>query len=406
MAIKGCILPWLHVHGNMMGRYKVCCVSAGSVMGEENSLGDCSQPVSEVWNGEPLRRIRRQFLAGEVPAACRPCYELEACGITSRRQGHNATFAAEEYRQAQTGFDGSLDLSPLQMDVRFSNVCNFKCRSCAPVHSSSWHEDWTRLDPGYSDPALIDRWTDNPAFWEDLPRFAPHLREVCFSGGEPMMQEGHYKLLEWLASRGHTGVTLIYNTNLSTLRYRDRDVLSLWSRFQRVALNPSCDGVGRRGEYIRKGLDWELFQENLERVRPHVKGISAVFSLYNVFGITDLVSWAAERGWNVSSNILTGPEFMSAQVLPPEDKKRAIGHYRDFFTRTPSLTPWQWNHMNEWLRFMMKADESRLAGGFVRHVSALDRLRGESFLDVFPEHAPWYARAAAQAPEAGSPAGG
>ena len=67
MSIKGCILPWIHVHGNITGDYKVCCFSEGAAESEKDTLGNHKEPINEVWNNDKYKKIRKNFLEGKVP---------------------------------------------------------------------------------------------------------------------------------------------------------------------------------------------------------------------------------------------------------------------------------------------------------------------------------------------------
>ena len=104
---------------------------------------------------------------------------------------------------------------------------------------------------------------------KSLDRFdkiIPYIEVMYFAGGEPFVQEGHYKALEKLISAGRTNVALQYNTNLSYKKFKNYDIKKLWSNFKTIQLWPSLDGIGKRAEYGRKGLKWEvLLQFNILR---------------------------------------------------------------------------------------------------------------------------------------------
>ena len=58
---------------------------------------------------------------------------------------------------------------------------------------------------------ITDTWTDNDNLWKDLPKLLPYLEEIYFAGGEPLVQEGHYKLLHFLIDNKKTDLTEYYN---------------------------------------------------------------------------------------------------------------------------------------------------------------------------------------------------
>ena len=176
--IKGCILPWIHLHGNIAGKYKACCFSEGAVDAENFNLGSSEDNIlNDVWNGQELKNLRSDFMEGKKPAQCvKHCYKKEAVGIRSPRIVFNERFANKEYRQSITRQDGFLGELPSYIDIRFGNICNFRCRTCGPVLSTRWDKDskaLNRIPVG-----VIDKWTNNNKLWEALPQIAPSLTDL------------------------------------------------------------------------------------------------------------------------------------------------------------------------------------------------------------------------------------
>ena len=135
------------------------------------------------------------------------CYDREAIGVKSNRNSVNERFENQKHLQDKTQEDGSLPSMPTYMDIRFGNLCNFKCRMCGPESSTSWYKD-TKL----SFSKTVDPYTKNEALWEDMPNIIPHLTDVYFAGGEPFVQDGHYKLLQLLINSPYSK-----NIKLSTI---------------------------------------------------------------------------------------------------------------------------------------------------------------------------------------------
>ena len=102
MSIKGCILPWIHLHGNITGDYKVCCFSDGAAgpNSEPHTLGTHKESINEVWNNDNYKKIRKDFLKGKIPVQCqKPCYDREIQGGYSHRQEMN--YKWEDYHYLQ-----------------------------------------------------------------------------------------------------------------------------------------------------------------------------------------------------------------------------------------------------------------------------------------------------------------
>lgn len=385
MAIKGCILPWIHMHGNLKGEYKLCCFT------EPHSaiLGTKDQALLDVWNGEAYQQVRSKFLNNEIPEQCKnPCYDKESLGVTtSPRQNSNDKWKRYEYLQKNIS-----PKSPIYLDFRFGNICNFRCRTCGPMASTSWIKEARELF-NHKDAKVLNNWTNNKYLWNALEHIYPNIENIYFAGGEPLVLEGHYKMLEFLLSKKKTDIEIDYNTNLSILNYKNYDLIELWKHFKKVNLWVSCDGYGRVGEYIRKELVWEDFNNNIDKVRPYITSLSVVVSVLSIYNLTNLILWANSKKLFIYGTTLVTPSYLSCQILPTNEKLKIINHYKKFLqTNKHILDPFYINHISDWLRFMKGTPSNRedLEKQFKKITSLLDRNRNENFTSVVPELADWY----------------
>ena len=98
----------------------------------------------------------------------------------------------------------------------------------------------------------------------------PHFKNIkvfYFAGGEPLMTDKHYEILEHLIETGNTKVTLEYNSNVSRLKYKNKSIIDLWNKFENVTVSASLDSWGSRAEYIREGTDWDKVESNLQTIK-------------------------------------------------------------------------------------------------------------------------------------------
>lgn len=390
--ITGCILPWIHLFGAINGSYRACC----HVEFEEDKstiLGKHDQTLDEVWNGEAYRSIRQRFLKGDIPDGCKKvCYDREAIadGISNRQQV-NKRFQDKAYLQDLTASDGSLTNKPTYLDIRFGNICNFKCRTCGPNASTSWYTDW---EWGSNKPykASIDYYTENKSLWSSFPEYLSDVEDVYFAGGEPFVQEGHYKLLLKLIDLDYAkNISLQYNTNLSYTKFKNYDLEDLWSNFKDVSIWPSIDGFGSRAEYTRKGLNWNKFQENALYFKKYITTFSCVISIYTMTSMPDLILWCKKNGFNYYGNVLHTPPMLRSKCLPAESKKLIVELYKRFIINNKDiLSPHDLNQIKAWLSYMNSEDASHLLPRFKREQTRLDLLRNESFESTYPEFASWY----------------
>ena len=385
-SIKGCILPWNHIFGGLLGNYHLCCHA--EYQDSAPILGPASYSITQVWNGEPLKKVRKQFLAGDIPAVCKKvCYDREAIGVKSNRNSVNERFENQKHLQDKTQEEGSLPSMPTYMDIRFGNLCNFKCRMCGPESSTSWYKD-TKL----SFSKTVDPYTKNEALWEDMPNIIPHLTDVYFAGGEPFVQDGHYKLLQLLINSPYSkNIKLQYNTNLSYTKYKKFNLLEMWKNFKDVSLWPSIEGYRAQAEFSRKGLNWNNFEKNVNHYKKHIKTFSSVISIYSITSMPDLIIWFKKQRVGYNGTLLTNPPECSITSLPSDAKKLVIQVYRKFIKKySPILNRTDIEQMKEWLTFMNSKNTSHLLPMFKREQTRLDTLRNESFIETYPEYATWF----------------
>ena len=122
-----CILPWIHMHIWPNGVTYPCCLATNDfVLGNTNESS-----FEELWNSKRMRMLRKNILADRPTTGCSRCYEHEEQGSRSMRQNMNKDYEHFNERTKLTNDDGSVDnVFMAYMDIRFSNICNFKCRTC------------------------------------------------------------------------------------------------------------------------------------------------------------------------------------------------------------------------------------------------------------------------------------
>lgn len=332
--------------------------------------------------------------AGKDVPACSNCIEVEDYGLYSMRQWANEEFAHRFPRVAATDEDGSLGAEKMSyIDVRYSNVCNFRCRTCSPYSSTRWHSEGKAMGmiadqaPRVITPGDLDA---------QLEALLPDLDMVTFAGGEPLIMEEHYRVLDRLIERKLFHVKLHYITNFSVTSYKGRDILELWNRFERVRVHASLDGMGERGEYLRKGQVWARVEDSAKRLSaacPRVEfNVASVLNAMNALHLPDFHRDWVEKGLigrdRLYVNVLFNPAEYSVRVLPPRLKARVAERYAahaDFLrSRGHERNALDYQGASA---FMLAKDETSLLPAFRRRTLQLDELRSESFGATFPEFA-------------------
>jgi radical SAM protein with 4Fe4S-binding SPASM domain len=391
-----CMYPWVHLYVEPNGSAYPCC---GTTYRNENVLGNTNHtPMREIWNDRPMRELRLNMLNDRPSKTCSRCYEQEAAGFFSMRNSANKHHGHHIGRVDSTAADGTVDqFSMIYWDVRFSNLCNLRCRSCGPGFSSSWFQDQLKLAPDYGDKhkPLIFAGKYETDLWEQLIEHIDHVEQIYFAGGEPMMMDEHYRILEELERRGRFDVRLIYNTNFTQTTLKDRYIFDYWKKFDSVAVGASLDAMGVRGEYIRKGTDWAEIEENrrvMMGVCPAVDFyISATVSILNAWHVPDFHRDWSERGLihprDFNVNILTDPKHYRMDIAPTGFKKEIEKKYRAhlaWLTPQDSLRRAS-NGYESALTFMNATDNTHMIDTFWRKTHELDSIRSERLLDIIPE---------------------
>jgi organic radical activating enzyme len=270
---------------------------------------------------------------------CSKCYEQEENGFFSMRYDSNRNYGHHIAEVDNTQSDGTNPEFKIRYwDVRFSNLCNFSCRSCGPIFSSNWYNDHVKLynrkpDVLGRNMARVEYTAgDEDAMLKQMLPHIPYLEQVYFAGGEPLIMKEHYFLLEKLIEHGKTDIRIQYNTNFSELRYKDKHVFDYWKHFKNVSVGASLDAGGERAELMRKGTDWSQTLENRQRMMqevPHVDFyISATVSAMNVLHVLDFHREWTELGLiqakDFNINLCQSPEWYRPNIFPKEFKEKVI----------------------------------------------------------------------------------
>ena len=278
-----CMAPWTHTYLSPQTERRMCCASREPAQNFEQYIDTKSGtgkyiPVTldEHWNSEHMKSVRRRMMAGENLPECEVCND-KLLNTDVYRSYFNSLFG-HKYADAmaKTEATGYTTLKPVSWDYRFSNLCNFKCRTCGDMLSSSWESEQRQL-------GMID-WTNNKNNWmipevrEQISKFQDtqieaefaraveehRVEEVYWVGGEPLMYEQHWRYMKQIVDQGDgRRVYARYNTNLSRVNYKSInlycDILVHLRDWQICA---SLDGTGPTGEYIRTGLDYSAWRDN------------------------------------------------------------------------------------------------------------------------------------------------
>ena len=391
-----CIYPWIHLHAYPTGEAYPCCHAEMGV----GQVGNCrDNTLSEIWNSDAQKKLRTDMLTETANPACARCYEQEESGFFSGRRSANKHHGHHVGRVVMTEPDGHVNhFGMTYWDIRFSNLCNLSCRSCGHIFSSSWYQDQSQLaGPTWAlnNSALNIAGRDKNDMWSQLLPHLDYVEQIYFAGGEPLMMEEHYNILDELERRGRFDVRLIYNTNFTQTKLKDREVFDYWRKFKSVAVGASLDGMESYAEYIRKGTRWSQVERNrrvmLEQC-PNVDFyISPTLSILNALHLPDFHRSWVEKGLlqaqDLNVNILQDPAYLRIDIAPPEYKEKINAKYQEHLSwlRPQDQLNRATVGFESAINFMMATDNTKLISKFWDKTTELDGIRNENVLNVIPE---------------------
>ena len=394
-----CLMPWMHFHSWPNGDVFPCCMADPS-----QKFGNTHKSsIKEIINSEEFKQLRSNMLSDQPSPACKRCYELEqSADVYTLRKNSLMSFGDEHFERAVKSTDAKGELREFKMaylDIRFSNLCNFKCRTCGPIFSSAWAEEEDRFSlTGRKTPILS--LLDNPNFWTEFEPMLAHVEEVYFAGGESLISPEHYRILDYWLEQKMQHVRLRYTTNFSHFKFKSKNLLEYWKEFSNIRVAASLDADGSRGEYVRKGTNWDIIVSNRREMIekcPHVYfEITPTVSAYTCLNLPDFHRAWIEEGLlepaNIRINYLLDPVEMRAQILPQNIKEKIKDRYSEHIAylerleKEKGLNLSQTKHdFNEVVNFVFKQDLTRHLPDFMKQNRRLDERRNEDFFKIFPE---------------------
>ena len=395
-----CAIPWMHLAFEPSGQVVPCCLTSY----HDYFAGDLNtQTIEEIWNSDNMRNLRKSMLTGVEPKICSTCFDRERVTGESARIFHNKDFKKVIKIIPQiTEPDGTCTEMKLRYwDFRFSNLCNYKCRSCGPRYSSSWVPDHKKLgwDGAEQDKVWNIEAINQSTNYDFLKDQVQYVEKIYFAGGEPLLMPEHWQTLDLLVENKKFNVKISYNTNCSTLTYNGKNVLDYWKLWNndRVEVWPSIDEIEERAELLRSGTVWPKVVENLTAISslPNVNirpGITV--GAWNVRRLPVIINYlinigviSAKRKYkNFFFNLLQQPSHYHVHILPDEYRKETIVELKEFIEAHNKTYHTTIDHIfTHIIHELSKPWDKKATMKFVWNTDQLDNVRNENLYDVIPE---------------------
>lgn len=386
---------------------------------------------------------RKQMLEGTRPSECDYCWRVEDSSvdaISDRVYKSAEPWALPSITQiAQQPWDH--DVVPTYMEVSFSSVCNFKCSYCSPQFSSKWMEEIEQYGP-YPTSTQFNgiQWLkdanampilhkdENPyvdAFWKWWPEMYHKLEHFRITGGEPLLAKDTFKVLDWIIENPNPNLQFSINSNMCPPpalfdKFIEKiKIICTENKVAKFKIFTSCEAHGKQAEYIRDGLSYSTWLDNIRRVLTEVPNCTfTVMSTYNIlslFSYTDFLKDVLELkrefgGWEkkhapiiLDVPYLRYPPHQSIFIMPKEFKKLVYDQVT-FLYQNLQCADWygtansgfhQWEadkfkRIYELITYIDDQNETdenvaKNRRDFVAFVDEHDRRRGTNFSETFPE---------------------
>lgn len=416
-----CLLPFTHFYYAPGGNIAGCCVNLPDGM---NSKTRDTEFIKLV-NLDSMKSLRKALISGKAHSSCENCWVSEDMGNGSFRTGHNM----EWYDWYEDDIADALDtynnetgelkeFKMRYMDIRFSNLCNMKCRYCSAGFSSQWEAENIKNNTpewiGGPIPLTVSDGMQDQLMMEIIKQI-PHLRVINLAGGEPLIEQRNYVILDEIIKQGRAKhIEVKISTNGSTVKFKDWDVVEMLSQFKKVHFNISIDHSGERAEYMRSGTKWPQLIANLKQFRRMGNGvrvnIAVSVSAFNYVSFDECFYELHKEGiinntMTLSVNPITMPSFMSPPgVLNNTLKEEGANRWRELIqyckdndlTDTPEwyqdlpggndVSVLKFDQIENMLTWVTSTsyDEDQVTR-FQEHCRHLDDVRKESFNKTFPE---------------------
>lgn len=270
-------------------------------------LNEIAENPAALHNTSHEKQMRKMMLEGGRPQECSYCWNIEDMGNVSDRyvkniDNVNQLFDVNEETEVLRNLPWDVDVNPYNMEISFSNACNFKCGYCCPSFSSLWEDEIKQYGPYDIKDGQYNLWDGiysdkeyNPyveAFWKWWPSLKKDLKIFRITGGEPLISRHTSKLIDMLEEEGNSNLFLQINTNMGVTNRRVTEFVTRvqglieTKHIKNIRLFTSLECTGKQAEYMRRGLNYELFLENINTFLETVPtGYLSFMTTYNVLTV-------------------------------------------------------------------------------------------------------------------------
>ena len=350
--------PWTHTYLSPQTERRLCCASREPAQSFKQYIDTGNEAseykpltLKEHWNSEHMKSVRLRMMAGEELSECEVC-DHKLLNTNVYRSYWNQLFKDRvDEAYATTDDKGATTMQTISFDYRFNNLCNFKCRMCGDMLSSSWeaesrkHNRWNKeSQPWMASPLReqIIKFQDTQVVQEFVDAIETKtIKEIYWCGGEPLMWDMHWKAMQRIIELGFAKEVYVrYNTNLSRTSFKGIKLFDLLPQFQDWQICSSLDGTGEVGEYIRDGLNYEQWLRNFKEGMAVAKTaremrLDYTITMPGMLELKNMFDLSVELDTEVLTKVMftfSDDEVLSPLALPRELLHTLIDEALDYMT--------------------------------------------------------------------------
>ena len=333
------MLPFMHIYGTAGGNIVPCCEA------QEVPLNKPGETALESWNNENYKELRRALAEDERPERCNVCWHLEDSGIVSNRQQWEKDNWKDFSDIISVNDDYSVNNKPMWVELKVSNFCNLKCIMCSTHSSYKRVKDLDIIKKytkdGYETRLL--RPTDLFASLNEWPDLWDNVHTLQFTGGEPIINQEHYDLLEGIPTEVKSKIKLRYATNISHIKFKKYDLVEMWRQFKHVNIKVSMDGVNEVYNYIRQDGDWDTVYNNMLvlNAEPTIDlAVGITVQSHNIYHMPEFYQFWKESPIDlkfITANVLQTPKYLRPNLWPQPYRTKIIDRLREAYEWYPEM---------------------------------------------------------------------
>jgi organic radical activating enzyme len=380
---KICVMPWIGVEINNNGHLRPCCVYNDNPKDANGNVYNINtHTLEEYMNSDELNNIRTELLEGKSLPGCIKCYNEESVNINSMRVRKNKEYHYFSYQNNSPG-----DL--LTVDLKLSNLCNQKCVICNPTASSMLAAENKEILPDQNThyQYKLFNWYKMEDKWQQLKNNTTETLHFDLYGGEPWLIKKQWEFINHLLETGQSkNVSLNYATNGSV--HEDYYFTDYFSKFKKVTLLYSADGIEDTFEYCRYPGKWDTFKNNILKAKQFKEdgiiewmAVAYTISAFSIYNVIDSLNFYKEHDIPVWFNMVNEDEFKPG-LLPESAKTEILNYITDNWKPDFNLVD------NVDLLFfeseLTKQIDKKWQDLFVQKINARDAYRENKLSDILP----------------------